>query len=121
MEYIYRMPRLATNTDAFAAVAEPSRRAILDLLAVEERSVGEIVRKLGIAQPSVSKHLRVLHEMDLVRARREGRHMIYRTNADALRPLYNWTKTFERYWSHQLGRVKERAEAAQRKKDDRNA
>lgn len=114
------MSRRAATSDPFAAVAEPSRRAILDLLAVEERSVGEVVRRLGLAQPSVSKHLRVLHEMDLVRARREGRHMIYRTNADALRPLYNWTKTFERYWGHQLNRVKERAEANQRKKVDRN-
>jgi len=115
------MARCAVSSDVFNVVAEPRRREILDLLAERERSVSEVVRALRLAQPSVSKHLRVLHEMNLVRARREGRHVLYRTNAAAIRPLYNWTKTFERYWSHQLHRVKERAEAAQREKHDRNA
>jgi DNA-binding transcriptional ArsR family regulator len=73
--------------------------------------VGDLVAALGLEQPSVSKHLRVLRDVGLVRARRNGRHMLYRTNAEAIRPLHEWTKTFERLWTHQLIRVKERAEA----------
>jgi DNA-binding transcriptional ArsR family regulator len=105
------MPRAATTSDAFNAVAEPRRRQILIHLTDGERSVGEIVVALGMEQPSVSKHLRVLSDVGLVRARRSGRHMLYRTNAEAIRPLYEWTKTFERFWTHQLLRIKERAEA----------
>ena len=104
------MARAATTSDAFNAVAEPRRRAILNYLALEERPVGEIVDSLGLGQPSVSKHLRVLLQVGLVHARRDGRHMLYRTNAEAIRPLHEWTETFERYWRHQLSRVKERAE-----------
>jgi DNA-binding transcriptional ArsR family regulator len=105
------MPRAAATTDAFNAVGEFRRREILSYLADEEREVGEIVVKLRMEQPSVSKHLRVLRDVGLVRVRRNGRHMLYRTNGDAIRPLYEWTKTFERFWNHQLQRVKERAEA----------
>ena len=105
------MARAATTSDAFNAVAEPRRRLILLHLAQDEQSVGEIVTALGFEQPSVSKHLRVLHYVGLVQMRRKGRHMLYRTNADAIRPLYEWTKTFERHWGHQLNRIKERAEA----------
>jgi len=105
------MPRAATTSDAFNAVAEPRRRQILIHLTHEERSVGDIVAALGLEQPSVSKHLRVLRDVGLVRVRRTGRHMLYRTNAEAIRPLYEWTKSFERLWMHQLSRVKERAEA----------
>ena len=105
------MPRAAATTDAFNAVGELRRREILTYLADEEREVGEIVVKLRMEQPSVSKHLRVLRDVGLVRVRRNGRHMLYRTNGDAIRPLYEWTKTFERFWNHQLQRVKERAEA----------
>jgi DNA-binding transcriptional ArsR family regulator len=108
------MPRAATTSDAFNAVAEPRRREILNYLAVEERTVTAIVDGLRIDQPSVSKHLRVLRKVGLVRVRRNGRHMLYRTNAEALRPLYEWTKTFERFWAHQLNRIKERAEAKTR-------
>ena len=108
------MARAATTSDAFNAVAEPRRREILDLLAQGERPVGEIVVMLHLEQPSVSKHLRVLKDVGLVDARREGRNMLYRTNAEAIRPIYEWTKTFERLWSHQLIRVKERAEARER-------
>jgi DNA-binding transcriptional ArsR family regulator len=104
------MARAATTSDAFNAVAEPRRREILNYLALQERPVGEIVDSLGLAQPSVSKHLRVLLEVGLVNARRDGRRMFYRTNAEAIRPLHEWTETFERYWRHQLSRVKERAE-----------
>jgi DNA-binding transcriptional ArsR family regulator len=105
------MARAATTSDAFNAVAEPRRRVILLHLAQKEQSVGEIVTALGFEQPSVSKHLRVLHDVGLVRVRRNGRHMLYQTNAEAIRPLYEWTKTFERFWAHQLDRIKERAEA----------
>ena len=104
------MPRAATSSDVFNAVAEPQRRAILTFLAGDERAVGDIVDALELGQPSVSKHLRVLREVDLVRARRDGRRVLYRTNAGAIRPLYEWAGTFERYWRHQLTRIKERAE-----------
>jgi DNA-binding transcriptional ArsR family regulator len=104
------MARAATTSDAFNAVAEPRRREILDYLAVEERAVGDIVAALGLHQPSVSKHLRVLRNVGLVRMRCDGRQKLYRTNAEAIRPLHEWTGTFERYWRHQLNRVKERAE-----------
>ena len=105
------MPRAATTSDAFNAVAEPRRRDILNFLALQERPVGEIVDSLNLQQPSVSKHLRVLREVGLVNVRRDGRRMLYRTNAEAIRPLYEWTGTFERFWRNQLSRIKERAEA----------
>jgi DNA-binding transcriptional ArsR family regulator len=105
------MARAATTSDAFNAVAEPRRREILNFLALQERPVEDIVATLGLGQPSVSKHLRVLRNVDLVRVRSEGRHKFYRTNAEAIRPLHEWASTFERYWRHQLNRIKERAEA----------
>jgi DNA-binding transcriptional ArsR family regulator len=105
------MARAATTSDAFNAVAEPRRREILNYLALEERPVGEIVDALQMEQPSVSKHLRVLKDVGLVYARRDGRQMFYRTNAEAIRPLHEWAETFERYWRQQLIRIKERAEA----------
>ena len=108
--YIAAMPRAATTSDAFNAVAEPRRRAILNYLALQERPVGDIVASLGLEQPSVSKHLRVLRDVGLVHVRRDGRRMLYRTNAEAIRPLHEWTSSFERFWRHQLNRVKERAE-----------
>lgn len=104
------MPRAATTSDAFNAVAEPRRREILNFLALQERPVGEIVDSLNLEQPSVSKHLRVLREVGLVNVRRDGRRMLYRTNAEGIRPLYEWTSMFERFWRHQLSRIKERAE-----------
>jgi DNA-binding transcriptional ArsR family regulator len=82
----------------------------LNYLALQERPVGEIVAALGLEQPSVSKHLRVLRDVGLVRVRREGRNMLYSLDAEAIRPMYEWTQTFERFWKHQLQRVKERAE-----------
>lgn len=104
------MARAATTSDAFNAVAEPRRREILNYLALQERPVGEIVDALEMEQPSVSKHLRVLKDVGLVHVRRSGRQKLYRTNASAIRPLHEWAGTFERYWQHQLIRVKERAE-----------
>ena len=103
--------RAATTSDAFNAIAEPRRRAILTLLATDERSVGDLVDALDCAQPSVSKHLRVLSDVGLVRARRDGKRVLYRTNAEAIRPLHEWTGTFQQMWRHQLSRVKARAEA----------
>ncbi len=91
------MARAATTSDSFNAVAEPRRREILNYLALQERAVGDIVVGLKMDQPSVSKHLRV-RNVGLVRVRRNGRHMFYRTNAEAIRPLHEWTKTFEALW-----------------------
>jgi len=104
------MARAATTTDVFTAIAEPRRRDILAALAADERSVSDLVDLLECAQPSVSKHLRVLSEVGLVSARRDGRHVRYRVNADAIRSLHEWTGTFARVWRHQLSRVKARAE-----------
>lgn len=104
------VPRAATTSDPFNAIAEPRRRDILIFLAARERPVGDIVVALGLAQPSVSKHLRVLLDVGLVDVRRDGRQMLYRTNADGIRPLHEWTSRFERYWRNQLSRIKERAE-----------
>jgi len=106
------MARAATTSDAFNAVAEPRRRDILNFLALQERSVSEIVDELEMEQPSVSKHLKVLKDVGLVNARRQGRQMLYRVNAMAIRPLHEWTSTFERFWRHQLAKVKENAEKA---------
>ncbi len=105
------MARAATTSDPFNAVAEPRRRQILTFLAGDEREVGEIVIAVGLDQPSVSKHLGVLRRVGLVHVRRNGRHRLYKTNAEAIRPVHEWTETFERYWRHQLNRIKERAEA----------
>ena len=88
------MARAATTSDSFNAVAEPRRREILNYLALQERTVGDIVVDLKMEQPSVSKHLRVLRDVGLVRVRRDGRHLFYRTNAEGIRPLHEWTKPF---------------------------
>ena len=104
------MARAATTSDAFNAIAEPRRRQILLFLADREYSVNEIVNGLRVDQPSVSKHLRILRDTGLVRMRCSGRQKLYRTNADGIRPLHEWASEFERYWTHQLNRVKERAE-----------
>jgi len=114
------MARAATTSDSFNAIAEPRRREILTYLALRERQVGEIVVALGLDQPSVSKHLGVLRRVGLVHVRRNGRHRLYRTNAAAIRPLHEWTSTFERYWQHTLVRVKQRAEAKMRNKPESN-
>jgi DNA-binding transcriptional ArsR family regulator len=112
------MARASTTSDAFNAVAEPRRRDILSYLAAQERPVGDIVTALGIAQPSVSKHLRVLHDVGLVRLRRDGRQIFYRTNADAIRPLHEWAGKFKQFWHQQLIQVKERAEANARRAEN---
>ena len=91
--------RAATTTDAFNAVAEPRRRQILDLLAGGERPVNELVREIGLAQPQVSKHLRVLREVGVVDVRDEGRRRLYRLNGMALKPIHDWVKSYEQLWS----------------------
>ena len=96
------MARAATTADAFNAVAEPRRRQILDVLADGERPVNELVRILGLAQPQVSKHLRVLREVGAVQAREDGRHRLYRLNGNALKPIHDWVKDYERTWSERF-------------------
>jgi DNA-binding transcriptional ArsR family regulator len=96
--YFGLMARAATTTDAFNAVAEPRRRQIVDLLAGGERPVGELVRELGLGQPQVSKHLRVLREVGLVNVRDQGRQRVYRLNGLALKPIHDWVSSYEQLW-----------------------
>ena len=110
------MPRAATTSDPFNAIAEPRQREILNYLATRERPVGDIVAELDLAQPSVSKHLRVLRDVGLVDIRRVGRQIFYRTNAEGIRPVHEWASRFERYWRKQLTGIKERAERAERER-----
>jgi DNA-binding transcriptional ArsR family regulator len=109
------MARAATTADAFNAVAEPRRREILDLLAGGERSVNELVVLLGIAQPQVSKHLRVLREVGAVAVRQEGRQRLYRLNGQALKPIHDWVKAYERSWSERFEALDEVLEDVKRK------
>ena len=102
---IFRMARAATTADAFNAVAEPRRRQILDVLAGGERPVNDLVALLGLAQPQVSKHLRVLREVGLVDVREEGRQRIYRLNGHALKPIHDWVKNYERSWTQRFDRL----------------
>jgi DNA-binding transcriptional ArsR family regulator len=99
---IRRMARAATTADAFNAVAEPRRREILDVLAGGERPVNDLVRMLGLTQPQVSKHLRVLREVGAVDVRDEGRQRLYRLNGHALKPIHDWVKNYERSWSERF-------------------
>ena len=99
------MARAATTADAFNAVAEPRRRQILDLLAVGERPVNDLVRQLGLAQPQVSKHLRVLREVGVVDVREQGRQRVYRLNGHALKPIHDWVKNYERSWSERFDQL----------------
>jgi DNA-binding transcriptional ArsR family regulator len=99
------MARAATTADAFNAVAEPRRRQILDLLARGERPVTDLVERIGIAQPQVSKHLRVLREVGLVRVRDEGRQRIYRLDARRLKPIHDWVGRYEDMWSERYDRL----------------
>ena len=101
------MARAATTTDAFNAVAEPRRRQILDALAGGERSVNDLVEALGIAQPQVSKHLRVLREVGLVAVREEGRRRMYRLEAKPLEAIHDWIKGYERMWTERFDRLDE--------------
>ena len=104
------MPRVAASLDPFHAVAEPKRRRMLDALAQGERPVNDLVKSLGWPQPQVSKHLGILKRVGLVSERREGRQRVYTLNAQGLRTIHEWVKKYERFWAHQLDRVKARAE-----------
>jgi len=108
------MPRAATTTDVFNAIAEPRRRALLDCLLPGERDVTEIVDLLGWPQAVVSKHLKVLRSVDLVSVRPHGRKRAYRVNGERLKTIHDWTAMYERFWTHQLDRIKQRAEHMQR-------
>ena len=105
------MARAATTSDVFNAIAEPRRRQIIDLLAsAGERPVGDLVRTLRIPQPAVSKHLGVLRSVRVVSVSRRGRRRMYRLNPRRLKPVHDWVRAYERFWSHQLSRIKARAE-----------
>jgi DNA-binding transcriptional ArsR family regulator len=104
------VPRASTTSDPFNAIAEPRRRHILEFLAAQERSVGDIADALELGQPSVSKHLQVLKDVGLVTVRREGKRAMYRTNAETLRTVHDWSRMFAQYWRGQLGRIKAHAE-----------
>ena len=99
------MARAATTTDVFNAVAEPRRRQILDALAGGERPVNELVHALGLPQPQVSKHLRVLRQVGAVEVRDQGRQRLYRLNGRALKPIHDWVRHYERSWSDRLGQL----------------
>ena len=96
------MARAATTADAFNAIAEPRRRQILDVLAGGERPVNDLVLELGLAQPQVSKHLRVLREVGAVEMREAGRQRLYRLNGEALKPIHDWVKNYERSWNERF-------------------
>ena len=109
------MARAATTADAFNAVAEPRRREILDLLAGGERPVNDLVGALGLAQPQVSKHLRVLREVGAVEVRGDGRQRLYRLNGHALKPIHDWVKGYERSWDERFERLDDVLEDLKRK------
>jgi DNA-binding transcriptional ArsR family regulator len=105
------MPRAATTTDVFNAIAEPRRREIIGVLVDgRERAVGDVVALVRMPQPAVSKHLGVLRKVGVVTVVKRGQHRMYRLNASELKPVHDWVKTFEKYWTHQISRIKERAE-----------
>ena len=105
------MPRAATTSDVFNAIAEPRRREIVDLLALgDERDVTELVLKLGLPQPTVSKHLGVLRKVGVVAVHKAGQRRLYRLNPQELKPVHDWIQHFERFWTDHLDRIKEAAE-----------
>jgi DNA-binding transcriptional ArsR family regulator len=112
------MARAATTADAFNAVAEPRRRQILDVLAGGEHAVNDLVHRLGLAQPQVSKHLRVLREVGAVDVRDEGRRRLYRLNGRALKPIHDWVKDYEQTWSERFEQLDAVLEELKLKEDD---
>jgi DNA-binding transcriptional ArsR family regulator len=115
---ILLMARAATTADAFNAVAEPRRRQILDVLAGGERPVNDLVAALGLAQPQVSKHLRVLREVGVVDVRENGRQRLYRVNGRALRPIHDWVQGYERLWSERFERLEDVLEELKKEEED---
>jgi DNA-binding transcriptional ArsR family regulator len=114
------MARSPTTSDAFNAVAEPRRRQILSLLILGEMPVNDMVASLGLAQPQVSKHLRVLRDVGLVSVRGSGQQRLYKLNAERLKVIHEWVRTFEPFWDHQLDRIKERAERLANERSDKS-
>jgi DNA-binding transcriptional ArsR family regulator len=113
------MARAATTSDVFNAIAEPRRREIVDLLALGgERDVTQMVFKLGLAQPAVSKHLGVLRRVGVVAVHKEGQRRLYRLNAQELKPVHDWIQHFDRLWTNQLASIKEAAERAAKRLAD---
>jgi DNA-binding transcriptional ArsR family regulator len=113
------MPRAATTTDVFNAIAEPRRRQIIEVLAQRgSLAVGTLVVALGLPQPAVSKHLGVLRQVGVVSAENSGRQRVYRLHTQELKTVYDWAKSFEQFWSRQLDRIKQRAEAKARPRTD---
>ena len=111
LEYIEGMARAATTTDVFNAIGEPRRRQIIGLLNDgREWPVSDVVARVRIAQPAVSKHLGVLRKVGVVTVVKRGQRRLYRLQAEKLKPVHDWVKTYERYWTHQLSRIKQRAE-----------
>jgi DNA-binding transcriptional ArsR family regulator len=105
------MPRATTTSDVFNAIAEPRRREIIDMLVNgKEHAVGDLVLRLRMPQPAVSKHLGVLRKVGVVSVSKRGQLRMYRLNAKELKPVHDWVKTYERFWTNQLSRIKERAE-----------
>ena len=115
---IAAVARAATTADAFNAVAEPRRREILDLLAGGERPVNDLVQLLGLAQPQVSKHLRVLREVGAVDVRDQGRQRLYRLNGHALRPIHDWVKSYERFWTERFERLDDVLDELKKEEED---
>jgi DNA-binding transcriptional ArsR family regulator len=109
------MPRATTTSDAFNAIAEPQRRAIVQLLASGERSVGDIARMLQMEQPQTSKHLAVLKEVELVEVRSQGKQRLYKLHSQALQPIHDWVSSFEHLWNERLDRLEQYLEEVQRK------
>lgn len=105
------MTRQAYPADVFSAIAEPRRREVIAVLSDgQEYAVNEIVVRMQMAQPAVSKHLGALRRAGVVTVARRGQHRMYRLNAKGLKPVHDWVKVFERYWTHQVDQIKQRAE-----------
>jgi DNA-binding transcriptional ArsR family regulator len=113
-EYIWTVARSSTTSDVFNAIAEAHRREVLDALATGDKAVGAIVDHLSMSQPQVSKHLRVLKEVGLVRCRAEGRRRVYGLEPDPLRPVQEWLAKYERAWNARLDRVDDYLKELQR-------
>jgi DNA-binding transcriptional ArsR family regulator len=119
LEYYAAVARAATTADVFNAIGEPRRREIIGLLNDgREWAVGDVVARVRIAQPAVSKHLGVLRKVGVVTVVKRGQHRLYRLRAARLKPIHDWVKTYERYWTHQLSRIKQRAEQKVMNRDD---
>ncbi|MEO1659078.1 MAG: metalloregulator ArsR/SmtB family transcription factor [Pseudomonadota bacterium] len=113
------MARLKTTNDVFNAIAEPKRRALIEIIAGREMAVGDLVEETKWPQPAVSKHLAVLREVGLVTERREGRCRIYTIQPDKLRPIHEWIHQFEKYWGGALEQLETYLDSIQDKEDQR--